>query len=170
VRQSPCRSIEEAPVPQITTFLTYVDQAEQAVELYTSIFPNSRVLETSRYGEAGPGAPGSLMSATFELDGQRFQALNGGPSFAFSDGVSLYIDCADQAEVDHYWEKLTADGGEPGRCGWLKDQFGVSWQVIPRALGRLLGDPDPARAERAMRAMLGMSKLDVAELERAAEG
>jgi predicted 3-demethylubiquinone-9 3-methyltransferase (glyoxalase superfamily) len=157
-------------MPQITTFLTYDDQAEEAVTLYTSIFPNSRILETSRYGDAGPGRPGSVMSATFELDGQRFQALNGGPSFGFSDGVSLYIDCADQAEVDYYWEKLGTDGGEPGRCGWLKDRFGVSWQVIPRALGTLLGDPDPARAVRAIEAMLGMSKLDVAELERAANG
>ena len=157
-------------MPRITTFLTYADQAEEAVNLYTSIFPTSRILEINRYGDTGPGGAGSVMTATFELDGQRFQALNGGPSFRFSDGVSLYIDCADQAEVDYYWEKLGVDGGEPGQCGWLKDRFGVSWQVIPRALGTLLGDPDPARARRALEAMLGMTRLDIAELERAANG
>lgn len=152
---------------KITTFLTYDGRAEEAIELYTSVFPNSRVTSTRRYGEAGPGEPGSLMTATFELDGQEFMALNGGSSFTFSQGISLFVDCEDQAEVDELWEKLS-DGGEKGPCGWLTDRFGVSWQIIPRRLGELLGDEDPAKANRAMEAMLKMGKIEVAELERAA--
>jgi predicted 3-demethylubiquinone-9 3-methyltransferase (glyoxalase superfamily) len=154
---------------KITTFLTFKDQAEEAVKLYTSIFKNSRILSTSRYGDAGPGAKGSLMTANFELDGQEFIALNGGPSFEFSQGMSLMVDCQTQDEVDMFWEKLS-DGGSKEPCGWLTDRFGVSWQVVPRVLSELVNDPDPAKASRVMKAMLQMSKIDIAEIERAAEG
>lgn len=155
---------------KITTFLTFDGEAEEAVALYTSVFPDSRVVSERRYGPAGPGPEGSLMTATFELCGQTFMALNGGPSFGFSEGISLFVDCEDQAEVDRYWDALTADGGAPSMCGWLKDRFGVSWQIIPRALGELLGDPDPERAGRAMSAMLEMQKIDVEGLRKAADG
>lgn len=154
---------------KITTFLTFKDQAEEAVKLYTSIFKNSRITSSSRYGDAGPGAKGSLMAANFELDGQEFVALNGGPSFEFSQGFSLLVDCENQAEVDMYWEKLS-EGGSKGPCGWLTDRFGVSWQVIPRVLSQMMSDPDPAKAGRVMKAMLQMSKIDVAQLEQAYEG
>jgi len=154
---------------KITTFLTFKDQAEEAAKLYTSIFKNSRITSTSRYGDAAPAPKGSVMSANFEIDGQEFVALNGGPSFSFSEGISLYVDCETQAEVDDLWKKLSA-GGSEGRCGWLTDRFGVSWQVIPRALPKLLSDPDPEKAGRAMNAMLQMSKIDIAKLEQAAEG
>lgn len=150
---------------KITTFLTYNNQAEEAVNLYVSIFKNSRVLSMNRMGPDGP-----VMSATFELDGQKFYALNGGPSFSFAEGISLYVDCQTQEEVDYYWDKLTAGGGEPGRCGWLKDKFGVSWQVIPAALIELMGDPDPAKAQRVVQAMLGMNKIEIAGLRRAYDG
>lgn len=150
---------------KITTFLTYNNQAEEAVNLYVSIFKNSRVLSMNRMGPGGP-----VMSATFELDGQKFYALNGGPSFSFAEGISLYVDCQTQEEVDYYWDKLTAGGGEPGRCGWLKDKFGVSWQVIPAALIELMGDPDPAKAQRVVQAMLGMNKIEIAGLRRAYDG
>jgi len=156
-------------VKKVTTFLTFKDQAEEAVKQYTSIFKNSRILSTSRYGDAGPGPKGSLMSANFELDGQEFIALNGGPSFEFSQGISLLVDCQTQEEVDTFWEKLS-DGGSKGPCGWLTDRFGVSWQVVPRVLSELLNDPDEAKAGRVMKAMLRMSKIDIAQLEQAAEG
>jgi len=155
---------------KITTFLTFDGRAGEAVEFYTSVFPDSKVTSETRYGPAGPGPEGELMTATFELAGQEFAALNGGPSFEFAQGISLFVDCEDQAEVDELWEKLAADGGEPGRCGWLTDKFGVSWQVVPRRLGELLGDPDRERSQRAMQAMLEMTKIEVAELERAADG
>jgi predicted 3-demethylubiquinone-9 3-methyltransferase (glyoxalase superfamily) len=154
---------------KITTFLTFDDQAEEAVRFYTSIFPDSQILSERRYGPAGPGPEGSLMTASFELAGQEFMALNGGPSFSFSQGVSLFVDCEDQAEVDDLWEKLSA-GGEPNVCGWLTDKFGVSWQIIPRRLGELLDDDDPEKANRVMEAMLGMEKIDVEGLEAAYEG
>ena len=154
---------------KITTFLTYDGQAEEAMNLYTSVFPNSKITSERRYGEAGPGEPGSLMTGTFELDGQEFMALNGGPSFTFSQGFSLFVNCETQEEVNDLWEKLS-EGGEPGRCGWLTDKFGVSWQIIPTALGELLGDADPERANRAMNAMLQMGKIEIAELQKAAEG
>jgi predicted 3-demethylubiquinone-9 3-methyltransferase (glyoxalase superfamily) len=154
---------------KITTFLTFKDRAEEAVKQYTSIFKNSRIISESRYGDAGPGAKGSLMAANFELDGEEFVALNGGPSFEFSQGFSLLVDCENQAEVDRYWEKLS-DGGSKGPCGWLTDRFGVSWQVIPRVLTERLSDPDPARAARVMKAMLQMSKIDIAKLDQAYEG
>lgn len=153
---------------RITTFLTYNDQAEEAANLYTSVFPNSRILNVSRYGEGGPMPAGMAMSAEFELDGQRFMALNGGPHFTFADGISLFVSCQTQQEVDELWDNLSA-GGEPGRCGWLKDKFGVSWQIIPNALGELLGDPNPQKAQAAMQAMLQMSKIDIPTLRRAHE-
>ena len=148
---------------KITTFLTFADRAEEAVHLYTSVFPNSRVLGTSRYGDGAPRPKGTFMSASFELEGQEFVALNGGPSFAFAEGISLLVSCETQDEIDALWEKLS-EGGEKGRCGWLTDCFGVSWQIVPRVLSELLGDPDPAEAARTMRAMLAMSKLDIAAL------
>jgi predicted 3-demethylubiquinone-9 3-methyltransferase (glyoxalase superfamily) len=153
---------------KLTTFLTYDGQAEEAVDLYTSVFPNSRITSTRRYGEAGPGEEGSLMTATFELDGQEFMALNGGPSFTFGQGFSLFVDCETQDEVDQLWEKLS-EGGETGQCGWLTDKFGVSWQVIPRVLGELLGDEDPEKANRVMNAMLQMNKIEIDGLRRAYE-
>jgi predicted 3-demethylubiquinone-9 3-methyltransferase (glyoxalase superfamily) len=143
---------------KITTFLWFDHQAEEAARHYVSIFRDSRITELS-----------PIMVA-FELGGQRFYALNGGPQAAFNEAVSLYVDCDDQDEVDRLWERLTADGGEEGQCGWLKDRYGLSWQIIPRALPRLLGDPDPGRAERAMQAMLQMSRIDVRALEKAADG
>jgi predicted 3-demethylubiquinone-9 3-methyltransferase (glyoxalase superfamily) len=154
---------------KITTFLTFNGQAEEAVEFYTSIFENSRILSTTRYEAGGPGPEGELMSATFELAGQEFMALNGGPSFTFSQGISLFVDYEDQEEVDELWEKLT-DGGEPGPCGWLTDRFGVSWQIIPRARGELLADEDRENAGHVMQAMLRMSKIEIEGLRRAYDG
>jgi predicted 3-demethylubiquinone-9 3-methyltransferase (glyoxalase superfamily) len=154
---------------KITTFLTFDNQAEEAANLYVSTFKNSRIVSTTRYGEAGPGPQGSLMSATFELEGQAFYALNGGPHFSFAEGISLFVNCETQAEIDELWEKLS-DGGEQGPCGWLKDRFGVSWQIVPTALGEMLSDPDRDKANRAMQAMLQMHKLDIAALKQAYEG
>jgi predicted 3-demethylubiquinone-9 3-methyltransferase (glyoxalase superfamily) len=153
---------------KITTFLTFDDQAEDAVNLYTSIFKNSKIVSTNRYGEAGPGAKGSFMSATFELAGQEFIALNGGQSFTFAQGISLFVDCETQEEVDELWEKLS-EGGEKGPCGWLTDRFGVSWQIIPRALGEMLSDPDTEKSGRVMNAMLQMRKIDIQGLKQAYE-
>jgi predicted 3-demethylubiquinone-9 3-methyltransferase (glyoxalase superfamily) len=154
---------------KITPFLWFDDQAEQAVNFYTSIFKNSKVLSVSRYGDAGPGQPGKVMTATFQLNGQEFTALNGGPEFKFTEAISFFVSVETQAEVDELWEKLTA-GGEESQCGWLKDKFGLSWQIVPTALGELLGGPDPVKAQRAMQAMLQMRKLDIAALQRAYEG
>jgi predicted 3-demethylubiquinone-9 3-methyltransferase (glyoxalase superfamily) len=153
---------------KITTFLTFNNQAEEAVNLYVSVFKNSKITNVSRYGEGSPGPAGSVMSINFILEGQEFMALNGGPHFTFTDGISLYIDCQTQAEVDELWEKLSAGGGK-GQCGWLKDRFGVSWQIIPSALGELLGDKDPRKAQNVMQAMLQMTKIDIAGLRRAYE-
>lgn len=150
----------------ITTFLTFNDQAEEAAKLYTSVFKNSKINRVSHYGEGAPVPAGSVMSVTFELDGQEFFALNGGPQFKFSDGISLFVNCETQEEIDYYWEKLT-EGGAPGPCGWLKDKFGVSWQIVPSNLGKLLGNKDPEKAKRAMAAMMKMSKLDIKTLEEA---
>jgi predicted 3-demethylubiquinone-9 3-methyltransferase (glyoxalase superfamily) len=155
---------------KITTFLTFKDQAEDAVKLYTSVFKNSRITRTQRYGDAGPGPKGAVMTMSFELDGQPFMALNGGPTFRFADGISLFVNCETQAEVDRLWEKLTAGGGKPGRCGWLTDRFGVSWQIVPSVLREVLGGQDAEGAKRAMQAMLQMDKLDVAALRRAYDG
>ncbi|OKJ15843.1 VOC family protein [Kitasatospora sp. CB01950] len=154
---------------KITTFLWFDHQAEQAVALYLSVFRDGRVTDVKRYSEAGPGEAGSVMLVEFELFGQRYRALNGGPVFTFNEAVSLQVDCDDQAEVDRYWELLTADGGQPGQCGWLKDRFGLSWQIVPRRMLELLNDPDPERARRATTAMLDMTRLDLAALEAAAD-
>ena len=155
---------------KIVTFLTFDGRAEEAVEFYTSVFENSRILSKSHYGAAGPGPEGSLMMASFELEGQQFTALNGDSSFEFSHGISLFVRCQTQAEVDELWDKLTADGGEPVACGWLKDKFGVSWQIIPNALPELLSDPDREKAGRVMMAMMDMVKIDVEGLRRAYDG
>jgi predicted 3-demethylubiquinone-9 3-methyltransferase (glyoxalase superfamily) len=153
---------------KITTFLTFDGRAEDAVNFYVSIFEDSRIVSSNRYGDAGPAPAGTFMSATFELAGQEFIALNGGPSFTFSQGISLFVDCETQQEVDELWEKLS-EGGEKGPCGWLTDKFGVSWQVIPRALGELLNDPDPEKSKRVMEAMLQMSKIEIEGLRKAYE-
>ena len=149
--------------------LWFDTQAEEAATFYTSLFKNSEITEVSRYGEAGPGLAGSVLTVTFTLDGDEFLALNGGPEFKFNEAVSFQINCDNQDEVDYFWNSLS-DGGEEGPCGWLKDKFGLSWQVVPTALPRLLSDPDPGRADRAMKAMLSMGKLDIAALEKAADG
>ena len=154
---------------KITTFLTYDGQAEEAMNLYTSVIPNSRITSKRYYGDTGPGEAGSLMTGTFELDGQEFMALNGGSSFTFGQGFSLFVNCETQDEVDDLWEKLS-EGGEQGPCGWLTDKFGVSWQIIPRQLGELLGGEDHEKANRVMNAMLKMTKIEIAELEQAAAG
>jgi predicted 3-demethylubiquinone-9 3-methyltransferase (glyoxalase superfamily) len=156
-------------MPKITTFLTFNDQAETAVQLYTSVFKNSKIIDERRWGKGGPGREGTLMTATIELDGTRLMVLNGGPSFHFAEGVSLFVSCDTQAEIDELWAKLSA-GGQEQPCGWLTDKFGVSWQIIPKVLGDLLGDRDPAKAGRAMTAMLKMQKLDIAALKRAHAG
>ena len=153
----------------IVPCLWFDTEGEAAAELYTSVFPNSKILDIAHYGEAGPRPAGTVMTVSFELNGQEFLALNGGPEFTFSEAVSFQVMCEDQDEVDLFWSKL-GEGGEHGPCGWLKDRFGLSWQIVPTRLGELLGDPDPARAQRAMTAMLGMKKLEIAELERAADG
>ena len=154
---------------KITTFLTFNDRADEAVNFYVSIFKNSKILTSVRYGDAGPGPKGTLMTASFQLEGQEFVALNGGPSFTFSHGISLLVSCEAQAEIDELWEKLTAGGGKPGQCGWLTDKFGVSWQIVPPILSKLLGDPDPEKSRRVMGAMLKMHKIDIAALKRAHE-
>ena len=153
-------------VQKITTFLTFNDQAEEAMKLYTSIFRHSKILSLSHYGEEGPGPKGTVMSGTFELEGQPFIALNGGPYFTFAQGISLFVNCDSQAEVDDLWEKLSEDG-ERQPCGWLKDRFGVSWQIIPSVLGEMLQDKDPRRAGRVMQAMLKMEKIDIKALQQA---
>jgi predicted 3-demethylubiquinone-9 3-methyltransferase (glyoxalase superfamily) len=149
---------------KITPFLWFDDQAEQAMRFYVSIFKNSKVLEVT------PGPDGKVMGVRFELEGQEFTGLNAGPEFKFTEAISFMIDCKDQAEVDYYWDKLTADGGEPSQCGWLKDKYGLSWQVVPSALGELMTDPDPAKANRVTQALMQMSKIDVAKLEAARDG
>ena len=153
-----------------TTCLWFDTQAEEAATYYTSIFKDSRLGSIARYGESGPRPAGMVITAEFELNGQQFMALNGGPQYTFTEAISFQIPCADQDEVDYYWERLTADGGQPGPCGWLKDRFGLSWQVVPAMLRSLLGDPDPDKAARATKAMLSMGKLDIAELRRAHAG
>jgi predicted 3-demethylubiquinone-9 3-methyltransferase (glyoxalase superfamily) len=154
---------------RITTNLWFDTEAEEAAAFYVSVFKKSRIVSVAHYTEAGPREAGSVMVVEFELDGQRFVGINGGPDFTFSEAVSLQVNCADQAEVDYYWERLT-DGGEEGPCGWCKDRYGLSWQVTPTGMDELFGDPDPQRAERAMRAMFEMKKLDIAALEAAADG
>jgi predicted 3-demethylubiquinone-9 3-methyltransferase (glyoxalase superfamily) len=153
---------------RITPFLWFDREAEDAARFYTSIFPNSKILEVTHYGSAGPRAEGMVMTVSFELDGQRFVALNGGPDFTFNEAVSFQVICSDQAEVDRYWEALS-EGGEEGPCGWLKDKFGLSWQINPARLLELLQHSDREKAQRVMAAMLKMKKIQVDELERAAE-
>lgn len=155
-------------MPNITPSLWFNGNLEEAATFYASVFPNSSVEEFARYTEAGPGTPGAVVSGTFVLDGTTFIGINGGPEFPFSEAVSFVIDCADQAEVDYYWDRLVA-GGEESQCGWLKDRFGVSWQVVPERLHQLLSDPQPTRATAATKAMLGMRKIVIAEVEAAAE-
>jgi len=155
-------------VQKITPFLWFDGKAEEAMNFYVSIFQNSKVISIARYGEAGPGPKGTVMSATFQLDGQEFFALNGGPQFTFSPAISFFVNCETQQEVDELWEKLS-EGGEKGRCGWLKDKYGLSWQVIPSALGEMLRDKDPEKSGRVMTAMLQMDKIDIKTLRRAYE-
>ena len=155
-------------MPKITPFLWFNDQAEEALNFYTAIFKNSKIGSVSRYGEGGPGPQGSVMSATFELNGQEFMALNGGPLFTFTEAISFFVNCETQAEVDELWEKLT-EGGEESQCGWLKDKYGLSWQIVPSVLGELLNDPDAEKAHRVMNAMLQMRKIDIAGLRSAYE-
>ncbi|MFI7112022.1 VOC family protein [Nonomuraea sp. NPDC050227] len=154
---------------KITTYLWFDNQAEEAAEFYTSIFADSRILDVQRYQEGGPGPAGQAMMVSFELAGQRFLALNGGPQFTFTEAISLYVDCASQEEVDDLWARLT-DGGEESQCGWLKDRYGLSWQIVPRALQELMSVPDPAAAQRVVQAMLGMRKIEIKGLEDAAKG
>ena len=154
-------------MPKVTPFLWFDTESEPAAELYTSVFPNSQILEVTRYGTAGPREEGLAMTVSFELEGQRVVALDGGSDFKLNEAFSLSIDCDDQNEVDYYWEKL-GEGGEHGPCGWLKDRFGLSWQVVPKRLPELLSDPDREKAQRVMAAMLKMGKIEVAELEQAA--
>jgi predicted 3-demethylubiquinone-9 3-methyltransferase (glyoxalase superfamily) len=151
---------------KITPFLWFDTQAEEAAKFYVSVFPKSKILKTARYGDAGPGPKGSVMTVEFELEGQRMIALNGGPVFRFTEAVSLVVDCRDQKEVDRYWTKLS-QGGEESMCGWLKDRYGLSWQITPTILGKLVSDPDPKKAKRAMEAMLKMRKIDIAALKAA---
>lgn len=151
---------------KITPFLWFDGKAEEAMNFYVSVFKNSKVVKVSRYGEAGPGAKGTVMSATFELEGQQFYALNGGPQFTFTPAISLFVNCETQQEVDGLWDKLS-EGGKKERCGWLKDKYGLSWQIIPSALGKLLGDKDSAKANRVMVAMLQMDKIDIQRLQQA---
>ena len=153
----------------ITPFLWFDQQAEEAAAFYTSIFPNSNITKVVRYGEAGPGPAGSAMTVAFELDGQSFVALNGGPHLKFSEAISFVVNCQTQQQVDTYWEKLSA-GGTEVQCGWLKDKFGLSWQIVPTALPELLSDPDPQKSQRVMKAMLSMKKIDVAALRKAYQG
>jgi predicted 3-demethylubiquinone-9 3-methyltransferase (glyoxalase superfamily) len=162
-------SEEVAMRAKITPNLWFDDRAQEAAEFYVSVFERSRIVEITHYTGAGPRPAGTVMTVDFDLDGHRFTAINGGPEFTFDEAVSFQIDCADQGEVDYYWDRLS-EGGQQGPCGWLKDRFGLSWQVVPTALEELIADPDPARVERAMRAMLGMGKLDIAALREAAAG
>jgi predicted 3-demethylubiquinone-9 3-methyltransferase (glyoxalase superfamily) len=157
-------------MPQkITPNLWFDTEAEDAANFYVSVFPNSRIALVARYTEAGPREAGTVMTVDFELDGVRFTAINGGPEFSFDEAVSFLINCADQEEIDFYWERLS-EGGSEGPCGWLKDKFGLSWQVVPTGMEELFADPDPERARRAMEAMFGMRKLDIAALRSAADG
>jgi predicted 3-demethylubiquinone-9 3-methyltransferase (glyoxalase superfamily) len=156
-------------MPRITPNLWFDTQGEEAAEFYVSVFPNSKVTTVTHYGEAGPRPAGTVLTVDFVLDGQEYTAINGGPQFTFDEAISLLVNCADQDEIDYYWSKLS-EGGEEGQCGWLKDRFGLSWQVVPTGWEALLNHPDQARAQRAMAAMLGMQKIDIAAIEAAADG
>jgi predicted 3-demethylubiquinone-9 3-methyltransferase (glyoxalase superfamily) len=154
---------------KITPFLWFDNQAEEAANFYVSIYKNSKILSISRYGEAGPGPKGSAMTVVFQLDGEEFIALNGGPLFKFTEAISFVVNCETQQEVDEFWEKLSKDG-EESRCGWLKDKYGLSWQIVPTILGKLMTDPDPQKSKRVMEAMLKMKKIVIDDLKRAYEG
>ena len=153
---------------KITPFLWFDGKAEEAMNFYTSIFKNSKIKSVTRYGEAGPGPKGTVMTGTFQLEGQDFMALNGGPHFTFSPAISFFVNCQTQQEVDELWEKLS-EGGEKGRCGWLKDKYGLSWQIVPSALGEMLRDEDAEKSKRVMKAMLQMDKIDIKALKQAYE-
>jgi predicted 3-demethylubiquinone-9 3-methyltransferase (glyoxalase superfamily) len=155
---------------KITTFLWFDNNAEEAANFYISVFKNSRILKIARYPEGAPAPKGTVMIVDFELDGQRFTALNGGPHFKFTEAISLLVHCNSQEEIDYYWEKLTADGGQESQCGWLKDKYGLSWQIAPDVLLNLWSEADPAKAQRAMQAMMSMKKLIIKDLEQAAAG
>jgi predicted 3-demethylubiquinone-9 3-methyltransferase (glyoxalase superfamily) len=154
---------------KITPFLWFDNQAEEAANFYVSIFKNSKILSISRYGEAGPGPKGGAMTVVFQLDGEEFIALNGGPLFKFTEAISFVVNCETQQEVDEFWEKLSQDG-EESRCGWLKDKYGLSWQIVPTVLGKMMNDPDPQKSKRVMEAMLKMKKIVIDDLKRAYEG
>lgn len=157
-------------MPSITPFLWFDDQAQQAAEFYVSVFPNSKIEQLTRYSEAGPGPAGSVMTVRFSLDGNEFVALNGGPRhYGFDESISFVVNCATEEQLDHYWSALTEDGEEIA-CGWLKDRYGLRWQIVPEGIAEVLGDPDPARAQRATQAMLGMKKLDLRAMRAAADG
>jgi predicted 3-demethylubiquinone-9 3-methyltransferase (glyoxalase superfamily) len=156
----------DMPTQKITPFLWFDHQAEEAATFYTSVFKNSKIESVTRYGDAGPGPKDSVMTIAFELDGQKFVALNGGPQYQFNPAISFVVNCETQQEVDKYWEKLTA-GGKEIQCGWLVDKYGVSWQVVPQALVQMLGDKDPARSQRVVKAMFRMKKIDIADLKAA---
>jgi predicted 3-demethylubiquinone-9 3-methyltransferase (glyoxalase superfamily) len=158
-----------APAQKITTFLWFDDQAEEAINFYVSVFKNSRVGDIARYGDTGPGPKGQVMTADFVIAGQQFTALNGGPQFKFTEAISLVVNCETQEEVDEYWEKLSA-GGQKVQCGWVKDKFGLSWQIVPTILKELLKDKDPQKTNRVMQALMKMTKLDIAQLQAAYEG
>jgi predicted 3-demethylubiquinone-9 3-methyltransferase (glyoxalase superfamily) len=155
---------------KITTFLWYDKNAEEAVKFYSSVFKDSKILNTTRYGEAGPGPKGSVMTIDFELEGQRYTAINGGPDFKFTEAISLVVHCKNQEEVDYYWEKLSADGGQTIECGWLKDKFGLAWQITPDILLELIQDKDERKSQRVMKAMMKMKKIDIETLKKAAAG
>jgi predicted 3-demethylubiquinone-9 3-methyltransferase (glyoxalase superfamily) len=157
-------------IQKITPCLWFDDQAEEAAEFYVSLFGDSKVTDVGRYGEAGPRPAGMAMTVMFQLAGQQFMGLNGGPEFKFDEAISFHVGCDSQEEVDELWAKLTADGGEEGQCAWLKDKFGVSWQIVPTVLGEMLGDRDPEKSQRVMKAMLQMKKIDIAGLKRAYDG
>jgi predicted 3-demethylubiquinone-9 3-methyltransferase (glyoxalase superfamily) len=154
---------------KINTYLWFDNNAEEAMNFYVSIFKNSKILELVRYGDAGPGPKGTVMAGTFQLEGQEFMALNGGPHFKFTEAISLFVNCETQEEVDDLWKKLTAGGGAPSQCGWLKDKFGLSWQIVPSVLLKMLADKDPVKSKRVMEAMLQMSKIDISKLKQAYE-
>lgn len=153
---------------KITPFLWFDDNAEQAMNFYVSVFKNSKIISVARYGAAGPGKKGTVMTGTFQLEGQQFMALNGGPLFTFTPAISLFVNCETQQEVDELWEKLSEDA-KSQRCGWIEDKYGVSWQIIPTALGKMLSDPDPIKSQRVMKAMLQMGKIDIEGLKQAYE-
>ena len=155
---------------KIVPFLWFDGKAEEAIKLYTSVFKNSKIINITYWAEGSPFPKGQVMNGTFELDGQKFYAFDAGPQFKFTEAISFYVDCGTQEEIDHFWNKLTADGGQESMCGWLKDKFGVSWQIVPPILGELLGDKDQAKSGRVMQAMMKMKKIIIADLERAAEG